>query len=84
MFKVQELNDYGTYAVMTFTDIKEAYGVLILLDEKQSYVEFMEFEGDELKVITEDESPEEFKRLEEKYMEEILQALKVRGEEDGR
>ena len=75
MFKVQELNDYGTHVVMTFTDNEEAYGALMLLDEDQLYVEFMEFDGDELKVITEDESPEEFKRLEEKYLGDIIEAI---------
>jgi len=75
MFKVQELNDYGTHVVMTFTDNEEAYGALMLLDEDQLYVEFMEFDGEELKVITEDESPEEFKRLEEKYLDDIIEAI---------
>ena len=75
MFKVQELNDYGTHVVMTFTDNEEAYGALMLLDEDQLYVEFMEFDGEELKVITEDESPEEFKRLEEKYLDDIIKAI---------
>ena len=75
MFKVQELNDYGTYVVMTFTDNEDAYGALMLLDENQLYVEFMEFDGEELKVITEDESPEEFKRLEEKYLDNIIDAI---------
>ena len=75
MFKVQELNDYGTHVVMTFTDNEEAYGALMLLDEDQLYVEFMEFDGEELKVITEDESPEEFKRLEEKYLNDIIEAI---------
>jgi hypothetical protein len=75
MFKVQELNDYGTYVVMTFTDNEDAYGALMLLDENQLYVEFMEFDGEELKVITEDESPEEFKRLEEKYLDDIIEAI---------
>ena len=75
MFKVQELNDYGAYVVMTFTDNEEAYGALMLLDENQLYVEFMEFDGEDLKVITEDESPEEFKRLEEKYLDDIIEAI---------
>ena len=75
MFKVQELNDYGTHVVMTFTDNEEAYGTLILLVEDNLYVEFMEFDGEELKVITEDESPEEFKRLEEKYLDDIISAI---------
>ena len=75
MFKVQELNDYGTHVVMTFTDNEEAYGALMLLDEDQLYIEFMEFDGEELKVITEDESPEEFKRLEEKYLDDIIEAI---------
>ena len=75
MFKVQELNDYGTHVVMTFTDDEEAYGALMLLDENQLYVEFMEFDGEELKVITEDDAPEEFKRLEEKYLDNIIEAI---------
>lgn len=75
MFKVQELNDYGTYVVMTFTDNEEAYGALMILEENQLYVEFMEFDGDELKVITEEESPEEYQRLEEKYLDDIINVL---------
>lgn len=75
MFKVQELNDYGTYVVMTFTDNEEAYGALIILEENQLYVEFMEFDGDELKVIIEEESPEEYQRLEEKYLDDIINVL---------
>lgn len=75
MFKVQEINDYSTYVVMTFTDNEEAYGALMFLDDNQLYVEFMEYVGDDLKVITEDESPEEFKRLEEKYLDDIIDAI---------
>ena len=75
MFKVQELNDYGTYVVMTFTDNEEAYGALMLLDENQLYVEFMEFDGEELKVITEEDFPEEYRRLEEKYIDDLIDAI---------
>ena len=75
MVKIEEVNNYDTHVIMTFTDNNEAYGALMILEENQLYVEFMEFDGDELKVITEDESPEEYQRLEEKYLDDILNVL---------
>ena len=75
MFKLQKLDIKENYNIITFTDGLEAYGAIVIIRDESLYLEFMEFDGEELKVITEDESPEEFKRLEEKYMEDILQAF---------
>ena len=77
MFKLQKLDIKENYNIITFTDGLEAYGAIVIIRDESLYLEFMEFDGEELKVITEDESPEEFKRLEEKYMEDILQAFEI-------
>ena len=75
MFKIEEVNNYDTHVIITFTDNNEAYGALMILEENQLYVEFMEFDGDELKVITEEEFPEEYQRLEEKYINDLIDAI---------
>ena len=76
MFKVQEHNSQENYHIITFTDGSEAYGALIILDEEKIYLEFMEFDGEEIVSITEEEYPEEFKRLEETYINNILRVFK--------
>ena len=75
MFKIKEVNNYDTHVTMTFTDNKEAYGALMILEENRLYVEFMEFDGDELKVITEEDFPEEYQRLKEKYIDNLMDAI---------
>ena len=75
MFKLQKLDIKENYNIITFTDGLEAYGAIVIIRDESLYLEFMEFKGNDLISITEDETPEEFKRLEEKYMEDILQAF---------
>ena len=75
MFKVRELNNCGDYIKLTFTDRQEVYGALIIVKEEGLYMEFMEFDGDELRTITDESSPDEFKRLEEKYLDNIIKAI---------
>lgn len=76
MFKAQEVTKNEGYSIVTFTDGLEAYGSLIISKEESLYVEFMKFDkGGELVVITEEGSLEEYQRLEEKYLSNILGAL---------
>ena len=79
MLKIQEVKKGENYYIITFTDGLEAYGVLVtLFDERPAYVEFMKFAENkqDLIVITEDETPEEYKRIKEKYFDEIMNAVK--------
>ena len=76
MFKLQKLDIKENYNIITFTDGLEAYGAIVIINDESLYLEFMEFKGNELVSITEDETPEEYHRLEEKYLENILEAIK--------
>lgn len=79
MLKIQEVKKGENYYTITFTDGLEAYGALVtLFDERPVYVEFMKFAENkqDLIVITEDETPEEYKRIKEKYFDEIMNAVK--------
>ena len=75
MFKVEEITAGAGYSIVTFMDGQELYGSLVVLEEDGLYVEFMEFKDNELYLITEDETPEEYNRLEEKYLDDILNVL---------
>lgn len=78
MIKIQDVNKGENYYTITFTDGLEAYGVLVtLVDKRPVYVEFMEFAKNkqDLVVITEEDSPEEYKRLKEKYFDVILESI---------
>ena len=59
MFKIQELNKCEGYNIVTFTDDQEAYGSLLIMEEEGLYIEFMEFDGEDLRVITEEGTPED-------------------------
>lgn len=79
MIKIQEVKKGEGYYTVIFTDGMKAYGVLItLVDKRPVYIEFMKFTSDfkDIISITEDESPEEYKRLKEKYFDEIMNAVK--------
>lgn len=78
MIKIQDVNKGENYYTITFTDGLEAYGVLVtLVDKRPVYVEFMEFAKNkqDLVVITEEDSPEEYKRLKEKYFDVIMESI---------
>lgn len=78
MIKIQDVNKGENYYIITFTDSLEAYGVLVtLVDKRPVYVEFMEFAKNkqDLVVITEEDSPEEYKRLKEKYFDVIMDSI---------
>ena len=72
MFKVQNVNREEKYICVTFTDGPEAYGAIVIPDDKLVYIEFMEFKGNDIEAITADGAPEEYKRLKDKYMDDIL------------
>ena len=60
--------------VIAFSDKNELYGALISFSK--DYIEFMEFVGDDIVTITEDENLEEFNRLKEKYYGYLLDVIK--------
>ena len=72
MVKIHEIKNGEGYNIITFSDVRELYGMLLC----DNYVEFMKVdEKGEFKSITEEESPEEFNKLKDKYYEEILKNL---------
>jgi predicted methyltransferase len=78
MIKIQEVKKGEGYYTVIFTDGMKAYGVLItLVDKRPVYIEFMKFTSDfkDIVSITEDENPEEFKLLKEKYFDQILKEV---------
>ena len=79
MIKIHEVIKGEDYYTLTFSEGLDAYGVIITLIPKQPvYIEFMEFAKNkqDIIVITEEESPEEFKRLKEKYFDKIMAHIK--------
>ena len=75
MFKLQKLDKKENYNIITFTDGLEAYGAIVIIKDESLYLEFMEFKGEELISITEDETPEEYHRLEEKYINDLIDVI---------
>ena len=72
MANIQEIINGEGYYVITFLDKNEAYGMMLCED----YVEFMEIDKDgEFLPITEEDTPEEFARLKDKYFDDILNQL---------
>ena len=79
MIKIHEVIKGEDYYTLTFSEGLDAYGVIItLMPEQPVYIEFMEFAKNkqDIIVITEEESPEEFKRLKEKYFDKIMAHIK--------
>lgn len=79
MIKIHEVIKGEDYYTLTFSEGLDAYGVIItLMPEQPVYIEFMEFAKNkqDIIVITEEESPEEFKRLKEKYFDKIMAYIK--------
>lgn len=79
MIKIHEVIKGENYYTLTFSEGLDAYGVIItLMPEQPVYIEFMEFTKNkqDIIVITEEESPEEFKRLKEKYFDKIMAYIK--------
>jgi hypothetical protein len=82
MIKIHEVIKGEDYYTLTFSEGLDAYGVIItLMPEQPVYIEFMEFAKNkqDIIVITEEESPEEFKRLKEKYFDKIMAYIKERS-----
>lgn len=79
MIKIHEVTKGDNYYTVTFSEGLNAYGIIItLMPEQPVYIEFMEFAKNrqDLVVITEEGSPEEFKRLKENYFDKIMQHIK--------
>ena len=72
MANIQEIINGDGYHIITFLDENEVYGMLLCED----YVEFMEIDSDGgFLPITEEDTPEEFDRLKDKYLDDILNQL---------
>ena len=72
MANIQEIINGEGYYIITFLDEDEVYGMLLCED----YVEFMEIDEDgDFLPITEEDTPEEFDRLRDKYFDDILNQL---------
>lgn len=72
MANIQEIINGEGYYIITFLDENEVYGMLLCED----YVEFMEIDEDgEFLPINEEDTPEEFDRLRDKYFDDILNQL---------
>lgn len=79
MIKIHEVIKGEGYYTITFTEGSDAYGIIITLElNRPVYLEFMEIDKNtrELIVVTEEGSPEEFKRLKEKYFNQIMKHIK--------
>ena len=79
MIKIHEVIKEEGYYTITFSEGLLAYGaIIILVPEQPVYIEFMEFDKNmkDLIVVTEEGSPEEYKRLKEKYFDAIMEYVK--------
>ena len=75
MIKIQEVKKGDNYYTITFSEGVNAYGVLVVLvDTRPVYIEFMKFinNGKDLISITEEDNPNEFKEMKEKYFDIIM------------
>lgn len=75
MIKVKEVIKGKDYYTVSFVDGMDVYGIIItLVPDRPVYLEFMEFSKNKQDVllVTEEKSPEEFKRLKEKYFDQIM------------
>ena len=68
MVRVHDVLKREGYNIITFTDGKEAYAMLVCGE----YVEFMEYEENEIVSITKELNPEEFERLMNNYYEKVM------------
>jgi hypothetical protein len=76
MIQIQEIIQDVDHYIITFSDGAELYGMLIMMEEEMpNYVEFMEFDGEDIVLITEDEQPEEFDRLINTYYEKVIDLI---------
>lgn len=71
MVRVHDILKRDGYDIITFTDGKEAYGMLLCGE----YVEFMEFDNNDTVSITENDNPEEFKRLMDMYYNKVIELI---------
>ena len=75
MIKIQEVKKGDNYYTITFSEGANAYGALVVLvDTRPAYIEFMKFinNGKDLISITEEDNPNEFKEMKEKYFDIIM------------
>jgi predicted methyltransferase len=82
MIKIHDVNKGEGYFTITFSDVKDAYGVIIrLVEDKPMYVEFMKFtaNGQDIVSVIEDEKPEEFNELKVRYLDHILDYITKLG-----
>ena len=76
MIQIQEVIQDTDHYIITFSDEADIYGMLVMMEgDMPNYVEFMEFDGEDIVLITEDEQPEEFERLIENYYEKVLDLI---------
>lgn len=76
--KIHDVVKGDDYYTITFSEGLLAYGIIIsLIPDQPMYVEFMEFAKnmEDILVITEDETPEEFNRLYTKYFTHIMEYI---------
>lgn len=79
MITIHEVIKGEGYYTITFSEGLDAYGIIITLElNRPVYLEFMGIDKNtrELFVVTEEGSPEEFKRLKEKYFNQIMKHIK--------
>ena len=79
MITIHEVIKGEGYYTITFSEGLDAYGIIITLElNRPVYLEFMGIDKNtrELIVVTEEGSPEEFKRLKEKYFNQIMKHIK--------
>lgn len=75
MIKIHEVKKGEGYFTILFSDVKDAYGVIIsIVEGRPMYVEFMKFmpNGQDIVSVVEDENPKEFNALKAKYLDHIL------------
>jgi hypothetical protein len=75
MIKIQEVKKGDNYYTITFSEGVNAYGALVVLvDTRPVYIQFMKFinNGKDLISITEEDNPNEFKEMKEKYFDIIM------------
>lgn len=79
MIKIHEVIKGDNYYTITFSEGMLAYGTIVtLIPEQPVYIEFMEFAKnmEDIILVTEENNPEEYKRLKEKYFDKIMEYIK--------
>ena len=79
MIIIQNFIQGENYYTMTITERRNAFGVIVSIPEDRPiYLEFMKFsdDGKDIVAVTENDNPEEFNELKDKYFDHVMEYIK--------